>query len=196
MYFIGGYYEKCNTAITVGDDCGKHLNMKESFVARAPFKKCRHACSVYCAGSLVHMGSLSVCFSAPKTDMYCSAAALVLLKRYCTLSELFLRRHGHGNLLKRLLLSHSLCFQKGQRLSECPCNFAVFSKSMAFGWQNICCMYTICCIFFFYLNLLQRIRNIEFGIITVCLCQTYLKMDQLNNNKKQHYMYVRFYNFI
>lgn len=60
MYFITGYIR--NAAITIGTSCGKHLDMKDSFVAVPPFKKKKkkkQAClfSLHCPGSLIHMGS-------------------------------------------------------------------------------------------------------------------------------------------
>lgn len=91
-------------------------------------------------------GKFSVCFSVPKTVMFCSPAAAwhasqIPLKLHCTPLKLFLGRHEHINLWKRLLLSSvksvvtlSLCFKKGHGLTKCPWANSVTSssKSMAF----------------------------------------------------------------
>lgn len=86
-------YEKCNTAISTGSGCGKHLDMKESFVETPlPFKN---------AGVLVQSllywftrshGKFSVCVSAPKTNTFCSSAAAgqIPLKPHSSPLTLFL----------------------------------------------------------------------------------------------------------
>lgn len=86
-------------------------NIWHSFLPQYPLKKYRHACSV--SIMLVHSFTWEVfcLFFCTKTVMFCSSAAVrhssqILLKLHCTPLKLLLRRHGHVNLWKRLLLSH------------------------------------------------------------------------------------------